>query len=120
MTESNAIAYPGLVAATSRPPNAVAEMTVVFMPKRSSAFACWRIASGTVCGTMPAEAGKKNADETPLAAASTASCQISARPERSSTASAAWLAPESTFEATITWCRGSRSDQTPPTSRKIT
>jgi hypothetical protein len=33
---------------------------------RSVAFACWISSGRTVCGTIPAEAGKKNAVETPF------------------------------------------------------
>jgi hypothetical protein len=51
---------------------------------------------------IPVEAGKKNALLVPFTAASAASCQIWAWPEKSSTAIAAWLRPDRTFETTIT------------------
>ena len=51
---------------------------------------------------IPPEAGKKNALLAPFTAASAASCQICAWPEKSRIAIAAWLMPERRFEATIT------------------
>src|SRR6478672_7060091 len=89
-------------------------MFVAFRPRRSVAFACCSSDFGTVWGTMPLLAGKKNADDEPLIAASTARCHNSARPEIRSAAAMAWLVPLIRFEATITWCRGRRSAQTPP------
>ena len=108
---------PGLVAATRMPPIAAPVMFVAFSASRRIAFACCSSGVVTVCGIDAVLAGKKNADEAPLTAASTASCQICAWPVSSSTATTAWLAPLARFEATITWWRGSRSAQTPPKSR---
>ena len=69
---------PGLVAATRMPPIAAPVMFVAFSARRRVAFACCSSGVVTVCGTMPLLAGKKNADDAPFSAASTASCQICA------------------------------------------
>ena len=53
---------PGLVAATTRPPSAAPAIQLAFWPRRRIAFAGWSIAGGTVCGTIPVAAGKKNAE----------------------------------------------------------
>src|SRR5262249_42793757 len=82
--------------------------------------ACWSSDLGTVCGVRPLAAGKKNALLAPLTAARAAICQIRACPEKRSAATVAWLRSLSTFDATITRFRGSRSAQMPPSSRKTT
>ena len=117
--EAASIAIPvaGLVAWTTRPAIAPPMMIEPLRPSRSRAFAGCSFDSGTVCGTIPLEAGKKNAELAPATAVSAATCQICACPEKSRIAIAAWLAPETMFETTITRWRGSRSDQIPPTSR---
>ena len=120
LAASQAIPTPGLVAPTIRPPSAAPPMKLELRPSRSSAFALCSIDRGTVCGTIPVEAGKKNAELVPLSAASAASCQIRAWPERRSAATAPCVSPLARFEATITWWRGSRSAQIPPASRKST
>jgi hypothetical protein len=76
--------------------------------------------AGTVCGSRPWAAGKKNPSPVPRAAASAISSQTVARPVSTSTAEQAWASAWTTFAATITLCRGSRSATTPPHSRKAT
>src|SRR5919109_487836 len=117
---SQAIPTPGLVAPTISPPSAAPPMKLLLRPSRRSAFALCSSGLGTVCGTIPVEAGKKNAELAPFAAASAPSCQMRAWPERSSAATTAWLRPLTTLETTIPRCRGSRSAQIPPASRKST
>ena len=114
---SIAIPVAGLVAWMMRPASAPPTISEPLRPSPSMAFAGCSFDSGTVCGTIPLEAGKKNAELAPATAVSAATCQICACPEKSRIAIAAWLAPETRFETTITRCRGSRSDQIPPTSR---
>ncbi len=55
---STAIAHPGLVAATMMPPIAAPNTFMLLIASRSSAFACWIRLTGTVCGTIPCDAGK--------------------------------------------------------------
>jgi len=120
LAASQAIAVPGFVAPTTSPPSAAPPMKLLFRPRRSSAFALCSIDLGTVCGTIPVEAGKKKAELVPFSAASTARCQIRAWPERRRTATAACVRPLTTLEATITRCRANRSAQIPPASRNRT
>ena len=120
LAASTAIPTPGLVTPTTSPPSAAPPMKLELSPRRSSAFALWSIDRGTVCGTIPVEAGKKNAELVPPSAARPARCQTRACPERRSAATAAWHSPLATLEPTITRCRGSRSAQIPPASRKST
>ena len=117
---STAIAQPGLVAATIRPPSAAPRMFVELSERRSSAFASCRIVGLTTCGMIPALAGMKNANERPFTAASAASEATLAVPVRSRTAVTAWLAPLTAFEPTMTMCRGSRSPSTPPSRMEQT
>ena len=68
-------------------------------------------------GRSRSRPGRRTRGRAAARAASTISCQISAWPgeqERRDRACASVLA---TFEPTMTWCRGSRSAQIPPTSR---
>ena len=119
-TASIAIPVPGLVSPTTSPAIAAPPIRVAFTPSRRRAFALCKASGGTVCGTIPVEAGKKNAKLAPPSAESTMSCQISALPLSSSAAVTACTEPLTTLEATITRWRGSRSAQIPPTSMKIT
>jgi hypothetical protein len=57
--------------------------------RRSRAFACCRSPGGTVCGTIPCEAGKKKAVEVPFTIPNATRCQISALPVIRSAATAA-------------------------------
>jgi hypothetical protein len=114
LAASIAIAQPGPAAATSAPPSAAPKTLAAFSAGRSRAFACWIIASGTVCVTIPCEAGKKNAAEVPFSTLRTTSCQISALPVSRSAATFPCVAMLTTFEVTMTARRGSRSAITPP------
>ena len=76
--------------------------------------------SGTVCGTSPVNAGRKNASAAPKTASITTMCQISTVPVRIRTASSACIAARTRSVATITRCRGSRSAHTPPSIRNAT
>ena len=60
LAASQAIAVPGFVAPTTSPPSAAPPMKLLFRPRRSSAFALCSIDLGTVCGTIPVEAGQVN------------------------------------------------------------
>jgi hypothetical protein len=100
--------------ALPQPPSAAPKTLAGFSARRSRAFACWIIASGTVCGTIPCEAGKKNAAEVPFSTLRTTSCQISALPVSRSAATFPCVAMLTTFEVTMTAWRGSRSAITPP------
>ncbi len=71
---------PGLVSPTISPASAAPPIRVAFTPSRSRAFALCKDSGGTVCGTIPVEAGKKKAKLIPPSAESTISCQISALP----------------------------------------
>ena len=117
---STAIAQPGDDAETITPPSAAPSTFVEFSASRSVAFACWISSGGTVCGTIPAEAGKKNAVEMPFSPPKRSSCQSSAWPVRRRAATTACVALLARLDATITLFRGSRSAQTPPISRKTT
>ena len=117
---SIAIAQPAPATATSAPPSAAPTTAVLFRTRRSMAFACWIRSAGTVCGTIPADAGKKKADTNPFKAAIVSRCHSSARPVSSSTASSPCVAMLARFDPTMTAFRGSRSAQIPPTRRKIT
>ncbi len=75
---SIAIAQPGPAAATIAPPSAAPTTMLELIASRSSAFACWMTAAGTVWGMIPDEAGKKNADDVPLTALIATMCQSSA------------------------------------------
>jgi hypothetical protein len=110
---STAIPTPGLVAATIRPPIAAPPMKLALLPRLRSEFADWSMRCGTVWGTIPTAAGKKNAELSPFAAASAISCQIWAWPLSRSNAIAAWLMPLATLEMTITRLRGRRSGPDP-------
>ena len=85
-----------------------------------AAFASWISSSGTVCGTSPVYAGRKNASAVPNSASMTTSCQISIPPVKISTASTACSANRIRSVTIITRWRGSRSAQTPPIRRKAT
>ena len=79
-------------------------------------MACCSWSAGTVSGVSPVEAGPKNDAPIPYSTAPTAISQTCARPVSSSTASTASTPPRSTSAAIITYCRRSRSAQTPPAS----
>ena len=120
VAESTAIAQPGEETETITPPSAAPSTFVEFSASRRVAFACWISSGGTVCGTIPADAGKKNAVETPLRPPNRSSCQSSALPVRRRTATAPCVAPLAMLETTITLFRGSRSAHTPPIRRNTT
>src|SRR5919201_5002625 len=111
---SSSSAQPGLAAATSTPPSAAPSTLVAFRLMPRSAFACCSRLTGTVCGTRPCEAGKKNEKAAPRKTWSAIRCQSLALPVRSNTAIAPCAAALIAFEPTITRCRGSRSAKTPP------
>jgi hypothetical protein len=83
-------------------------------------LACCNCSAGTVSDVSPVEAGPKNDAPIPYSTAPTAISQTCAWPVSSSTASTASTAPRSTSAAIITYCRRSRSAQTPPASRNTT
>ncbi len=85
-----------------------------------SAFACWISASGTVWGTRPVAAGRKNASALPNTASIATTCQISTSPAMIRSASPPWSAKRTRSVATTTRWRGRRSAQTPPMSTKPT
>jgi hypothetical protein len=58
--------------------------------------------AGTVCGTIPLEAGKKNAELVPLTAERTISSVKPAEPVSRSAASTPWLAPLTRLDPTMT------------------
>ena len=67
---SMAIAQPGADADDEHAAQRRAERrAVLFRTSRRSALACWIMSGGTVCGTIPAEAGKKKAETKPFSAA---------------------------------------------------
>ncbi len=86
----------------------------------TTAVACWMSGSGTVCGSSPEAAGRKNASALPNSTSMTTTCQIRAEPEKISTASTACSAKRTRSVAIITRWRGRRSAHTPPSSRKLT
>src|SRR5829696_8124158 len=102
------------------PPAAAPKISVPLRERRSSAFASWSSRALTVCGTIPWAAGKKNAVAVPRTSCSAISCQTSAAPVSTSTAIAACAAPAIESDTTMTWWRGSRSAQMPPTRMKTT
>ena len=85
-----------------------------------AAFASWMRSSGTVCGTSPVYAGRKNASAVPNSASMTTMCQISIASVKISAASTAWSTKRARSVTIITLCRGSRSAHTPPKSRNAT
>ena len=64
-TASTASAMPGLPAATITPPTAGPSDEDRFRTRPFSAFACWRRAALTVCGTSPVCAGMTNPSAAP-------------------------------------------------------
>src|SRR4029079_19628378 len=120
VAEAKAIAHPGEETETITAPRDATRNAVEFSASRSVAFACWISSGGTVCGTIPADAGKKNAVETPLRPPNRSSCQSYALPVGRSAAPAAGVAPLAMLETTITLFRGSRSAHTPPIRRNTT
>jgi hypothetical protein len=93
-------------------------MLVALRDSPSRAFACWRRPSLIVCGTSPVDAGPKNAVAAPKIDAVTTNIQGSITPVRSATAVKASTAARIASQVSITNRRGSRSDQTPPTTMK--
>ncbi|MDA0171758.1 hypothetical protein OJ998_21840 [Solirubrobacter taibaiensis] len=77
-------------------------------------FASCTCASGTVWGTRPVMAGRKNASAAPNTTSITTIIQISTTPVKISTASSACTPPRTTSVSSISRCRGTRSAQTPP------
>lgn len=69
---------------------------------------------------MPSAAGPKNAWPVPPSAVSSIICQRWGSPVRTSTAKAACETQLRAFAATMTWCRGTRSEIAPPISRNNT
>ena len=65
---SIAIPVAGLVAWMMRPASAPPTISEPLQPRPSMAFAGCSFDSGTVCGTIPLEAGKKNAQHAPATA----------------------------------------------------
>ncbi len=77
-------------------------------------LACWISSSGTVCGSRPFAAGRKNASAVPNSASITISSQMCTTPAKINAASRPCSAKRTRSVATITRWRGSRSAQTPP------
>jgi len=71
-------------------------------------------------GTIPVEAGRKNAAVVPRTAWRTTISQMRAVPMTRSTPSVASLTSATRLEAIIRSCRGTRSAQTPPASMNTT
>ena len=114
LAPSMAKAQPAPMVATIRPDSSGPKMWVALCEMLISALAsCSRFAP-TICGIRPIEAGMKNAAALPITTAKAISCQISALPVISRVAITACAPARTRSQATITCCRGRRSDQTPP------
>ena len=101
--------------ASAGPANSATLLVIVV-----TAVACWMSSSGTVCGSRPPAAGRKNASAAPNSPSITTTCQIWTEPVKISVASSACSAKRTRSVTTITRWRGRRSAQTPPNSRKAT
>jgi len=83
-----------------------------------TALASWISSSGTVCGSRPVAAGRKNASAAPNRTPITTMCQMRTSPVTMSSASSPCSTNRTRSVATTTRWRGRRSATTPPTSRK--
>ena len=117
---SNANAQPAPTPSTSAVASAGPTNSATVSSVPSAARAGWISVSGTVCGTSPVSAGRKNASAVPKHASITAMCQISTVPVKMRTASRACRPKRMRSVVTTTRWRGSRSAHTPPMSRKPT
>ncbi len=106
---------PTITPATAPPPISATDRA-----NPETAFACGRSARSTIDGRIPVIAGITNAAAIPFNTSITANCQSRACPDSTSAAASAWVSPLTVFATISTRCRGSRSEITPPISRKIT
>ena len=117
---SSANAQPAPTPSTSAVASAGPANSATVCTTDVAALASCSIGSGTVCGTRPVNAGRKNASAAPNTASITTMCQISTAPVKINAASSACIVARIRSVATITRWRGSRSAHTPPSSRQPT
>jgi hypothetical protein len=120
LTTSSAKTTPKPRVETISPETAGPATSVRPLVRPSKAFASWRRAALTIFGKSPVEAGLKKAEAQPKIAEATASCQIWMLSVKKAAAISPWTKARTRSAAIITSWRGSRSAQTPPTTRKRT
>jgi hypothetical protein len=120
LAPSTANAQPAPAVATSSPATSGPKMCAALCEMLTSAFACWSRARLTSSGMRPTVAGTKNAEADPITTASPMRCHVSPFPVMSSVETTACAPARTRSQATITRCRGSRSDHTPPASVRST
>ena len=89
---------------------------LAFMPSRRIAFAPLQEPAGRSAGRFPTTPGRRTRCRVRSRARGRVDARAAPHPLSRSMASAAWLAPLTQFETTMTRWRGSLSAQTPPTA----